>query len=87
MECLPPLTIGLLVALSAVAGGGKCAGLNEIIALDGRISWSGESVFTEAKVVTLADRVRVCTMLGWVVQRFRLRPNARRAEGHPTEGE
>lgn len=59
MERLPPLAVSLLMTISAIAGGGERAALDEVIALNGRIPGSRESVFAKAKVIAPADFGRV----------------------------
>src|SRR5580658_6112134 len=66
VQRLTPLAVGLFVAMLAVLGFRKSAGLNEVIALDGCIAGEREIVFAEKKVVSLANLVGVILAFGVV---------------------
>ena len=59
MQRLTPLVVGFLVAMAAVLGLRKSAGLNELVALDGGIAGERDVVLAETKVVCLRYPVRV----------------------------
>ena len=72
VERLTPLVIGLLVAMTAVGGVGKCRWLEEVSTLGGGVSGQRNLVFSEGEVVGLADHVRVCLpyiglLRAWIV--------------------
>src|SRR5580704_10294250 len=59
VQGLPPLVVGLFVAVSAIFGLGKSTGPNEIVGLGGGVTRKRKVIFAETKIVGLADLFRV----------------------------
>lgn len=68
MQCLAPLVVGLLMAMSAILRVGESSGLNKIIAFDRRIPGHSKLVLTEPVVVGSTNLVCVlfarCVLAG-----------------------
>ena len=68
MQCLAPLVVGLLMAMSAILRVGEGSGLNEIIAFNGRIPGHSELIRAKPVVVGSTNLVGVffarCILVG-----------------------
>jgi hypothetical protein len=60
--------VSLLVAMCAVAGIGKGARLNEVVALDQHRPWNKRLILAEAKVISLAYFVGVLFAIGFLAE-------------------
>src|SRR5271163_3096400 len=68
VQCLTPLVVGLLVAMCAVAGIGKGARLNEIIAFHLHGPRKKKLILAEAKVIGLAYFVGILLAPGLLAE-------------------
>ena len=59
VQRLPPLMIGLLVAVSAILGVGKCVRIEKIAAHGRGVAGQGDASLGNGKVISLPDLVRV----------------------------
>src|SRR6516164_11486082 len=68
VQRLPPLLVGLFVAVPAIFRGRERPGLNELVVFGGSVSRKREIIFAKKEIVRLADSFRIGLVTGTIVR-------------------